>query len=248
MSRAARLLDLMQALRRRRAPVAGETLARELGVSLRTLYRDIGTLRAQGAAIEGAAGLGYVFKPGFTLPPLMFNAGEIDALALGLRWVAAQGDPQLEAAARDALAKIAAVLPDDGEEALSASPLKTARLRKTQGVAMVPTLREALATRRKVELDYADAKGRATRRLVWPVAIGFFEEMLMLAAWCELRDEFRHFRLDRIAAARIVEARIPARHAALLRDWERRDLERRDLERRDLERRDPERRDAADRN
>ena len=226
MSRAARLLDLVQALRRRRAPAPGRELARELGVSLRTLYRDVETLRAQGAAIEGEAGLGYVLRPGFTLPPLMFSAHEIDALSLGLRWVAGRGDPALESAARDALAKIAAVLPDDGEEALRASPLLAPSARRARSLAALPILREALARRLKVEIDYEDAEGRATRRRLWPVVIGFFDEAPMLAAWCELRGEFRHFRLDRIRAARLSEERVPARHAALRRDWERADRDR----------------------
>src|SRR5215472_5836791 len=113
MSRAERLLDLMQALRLRRRPVAGQALAAELGVSLRTLYRDIAALQAQGAWIEGEAGLGYVLRPGFMLPPLMFSEDEIAALVLGSRWVAERGDAELALAARHALAKIAAVLPAD---------------------------------------------------------------------------------------------------------------------------------------
>lgn len=123
MSRGGRLLDLLQALRRRRAPVAGGELARELGVSLRTLYRDIVSREAQGAAIEGEAGVGDVLRPGFTLPPLMFRPGEIDALTLGLRWVARQGDASLADAARAALSRIVAVLPAELGEAPEASPL-----------------------------------------------------------------------------------------------------------------------------
>ena len=118
MSRAERLLELMQALRRRRAPVAGAALADELGVSLRTLYRDIASLQAQGAAIEGEAGFGFVLKPGFTLPPLMFSLEEVEALALGARWVEGRADAGLAKAARDALAKIGAVLPPERAEAL----------------------------------------------------------------------------------------------------------------------------------
>ena len=118
MSRAERLLELMQNLRLRRRPVAGQALAEELGVSLRTLYRDIGALQAQGARIEGEAGFGYVLKPGFTLPPLMFSLEEVEALALGARWVEGRADAGLTKAARGALAKIAAVLPPERAEAL----------------------------------------------------------------------------------------------------------------------------------
>ena len=113
MSRAQRLLDLIQILRRQRRVVAGAVLAEELGVSLRTVYRDIETLKAQGAHIEGKAGLGYVLRPGFMLPPLMFSHEEIEALVLGSRWVSERADGPLGKAARNVLAKVGAVLPDD---------------------------------------------------------------------------------------------------------------------------------------
>src|SRR5258708_4125118 len=113
MSRAARLLDLIQLLRRHRRPVSGRALAETLGISLRTLYRDVASLAAQCAAIDGEPGLGYILRPGFMLPPLMFSEEEIEALVLGSRWVAERGDDHLASAARNALAKIAAVLPDD---------------------------------------------------------------------------------------------------------------------------------------
>ena len=110
MSRAARLLQLLERLRAHRRPVAGAALAAELGVSLRTLYRDIATLREQGACIEGDPGVGYLLRPGFTLPPLMFSADELEALVLGARWVAGHAaDPQLARAARDAVQRIGAV-------------------------------------------------------------------------------------------------------------------------------------------
>src|SRR5262249_54467745 len=118
MPRAERLLDLVQILRRHRRPVSGCTLAGELGVSLRTLYRDIAALQGQGARIDGEAGVGFLLRPGFMLPPLMFSEEEIEALVLGSRWVGERGDARLAAAARNALAKIGAVLPDDLREGL----------------------------------------------------------------------------------------------------------------------------------
>src|SRR5712692_11064342 len=121
MSRARRLLDLIQLFRRHRFPVAGAALAEELGISLRTLYRDIETLKAQGARIDGEPGVGYVLRPGFMLPPLMFSEDEIEALVLGSRWVAERTDEPLGEAARNALAKIAAVLPDDLKDSLDAT-------------------------------------------------------------------------------------------------------------------------------
>src|SRR6266705_6358930 len=118
MSRAQRLLDLIQALRGCRRPISGAVLAEALGISLRTLYRDIETLNAQGAQIDGEPGVGYVLRPGFMLPPLMFSEDEIEALVLGSRWVSERADDPLGQAARNALVKIAAVLPDDLKENL----------------------------------------------------------------------------------------------------------------------------------
>src|SRR5579863_3556013 len=118
MSRAERLLSLLQALRRRRRPVAAAALAEELGVSQRTLYRDIAALRAQGADVAGEAGVGYQLRPGFTLPPLMFTAEELDALSLGALWVARNGDSALASAANNAMSKISAVAPEGTSEFL----------------------------------------------------------------------------------------------------------------------------------
>src|SRR5262245_57724845 len=123
MARAERLLDLIQVLRRHRHPVSGQALANELGVSLRTVYRDIQTLIGQGAAIDGEAGVGYVLRPGFVLPPLMFSDEEIEALVLGSRWVAQRTDEPLARAAANAIAKIAAVLPDDLREGIEGTGL-----------------------------------------------------------------------------------------------------------------------------
>ena len=123
MSRAHRLLDLLQILRRHRKPATGAALASELGISLRTLYRDVATLQAQGADIAGEAGLGFQLRPGFLLPPLMFSAEEIEALSLGSRWVMRRGDERLARAAAAALAKINAVIPSDLSDLLDTSPL-----------------------------------------------------------------------------------------------------------------------------
>ncbi|RBP02829.1 putative DNA-binding transcriptional regulator YafY [Roseiarcus fermentans] len=222
MARAGRLLDLMQALRRRRAPTPGAALADELGVSLRTLYRDIATLQAQGAAIEGEAGLGYVLRAGFELPPLMVTLAEIEALALGARWVEGRGDEALARAAQDALAKIAAVLPPDRADALDWPTLLAGATRAGDAErAALPLVRQALTTERKLGFGYADKAGRATDRVVWPVAVGFFESVMMLAAWCETREAFRHFRLDRMAGVAVLPARPPKSRRALLKDWRR---------------------------
>jgi predicted DNA-binding transcriptional regulator YafY len=220
MSRAARLLDLIQILRRHRQPVSGKALADELSVSLRTLYRDIASLQAQGADIEGEPGLGYMLRPGFMLPPLMFSEEEIEALVLGSRWVGSRGDDRLGAAARNALAKIAAVLPADLREDLDASTLlvgsSDAIARDTIDLGLI---RKAIRAERKLSLLYSDAQGIASERIVWPFALGFFDRVRVVVAWCELRQDFRHFRADRIASLSTLEVRYPRRRQVLLKEW-----------------------------
>ena len=218
MSRSERLLDLIQVLRRHRRPVSGQALADELGVSLRTVYRDIQTLIGQGAAIDGEAGIGFVLRPGFVLPPLMFTDEEIEALVLGLRFVARQTDAPLERAAADALAKIAAVLPDDLRDRVADVGLIAAPVAVVDPIDLAP-LRAAIRSEHKVVLDYADKQGERTRRTIWPIAIGFFERTRVIAAWCELRADFRHFRTDRIAALRLTGRRYPQRRRVLMRQW-----------------------------
>lgn len=315
MSRTERLLALMQQLRTGRRPRQAHELAQMLGVSLRTLYRDIDLLRAQGADIRGEAGVGYVLKKGApTLPPLMFAEGEIEALVLGLRWVVQQPDPALAASARSVLAKVEAVLPArlvpmmedqalypvrgrvSGEPSASVpdaasasdtalapdaasasaaasvpssapssvpasastpapdsvpasasapasvpvpacapvsvaasvscaipvpvpaapasatvadtSPTPCGNVRSPARTAwesheeiILPLIRQALRENRQLQMDYADAQGQDTRRTIWPVALGYLQSTRLLAAWCTLRADFRHFRTDRIRHA-----------------------------------------------
>ncbi len=193
-------------------------LAEELEISLRTAYRDIATLIAQGAPIEGEAGLGYVLNAGFFLPPLMFGEDEVDALILGLRLVAERGDPALERAAGDALAKITAVLPQELEDIAATSGLLAGPITGASSQHLT-LIRQAMRAEERLRLRYTDKKGAATERTVWPVALGFFEAAEVLAAWCETRQDFRHFRLDRIAAAEGTGQRSPKRRRILLAEW-----------------------------
>ncbi|MBI3715852.1 MAG: YafY family transcriptional regulator [Betaproteobacteria bacterium] len=220
MSRAQRLLALIQLLRGHRLPVAGAHLAAELGISLRTLYRDIGTLQEQGASIAGEAGLGYVLQSGFMLPPLMFSEEEIEALVLGSRWVADRGDTGLATAAKNALTKIAAVLPRDLRDTLDASSLLVGPADAALGGdAELAQLRQAIRAGRKIQIRYRDLKEVESTRTLWPFAMGYFERARVLVAWCELRQGFRHFRTDRIAALTVTEQRYPRRRQALLKEW-----------------------------
>ncbi|KQZ55179.1 DNA-binding protein [Rhizobium sp. Root149] len=220
MARTDRLLDLVQMLRRHRLPVSGEALALELDVSLRTLYRDIATLRAQGADIQGEPGIGYVLKPGFLLPPLMFSEDELEALVLGMRWVARRTGGSLSTAADNALARISAVLPKDLKDQLDSTLLLVGPTVVTDDRAEDITLiRTAIRRERKLLLSYQDASGEPSDRKIWPFALGFFDQVRVIAAWCELRNDFRHFRTDRIIRITAMEERYPKRKNALLRTW-----------------------------
>ena len=220
MSRAERLLELMQVLRRHRRPVSGAALARELKISIRTLYRDIASLQAQGAHIEGEPGLGYVLKPGFMLPPLMFSEEEIEALVLGSRWVADRADPELAEAAVNLLAKVGAVLPADLRHELQSSALLVGPgAPLAVGDTELPKIRRAIRAQRKLEIRYRDLRGEETARTVWPFALGFFDRVRVLAAWCELREGLRHFRTDRIVALAVTKASYPRARQALLKEW-----------------------------
>ncbi len=220
MSRSERLLALLQLLRTHRRPVSGTTLAQQLGISIRTLYRDIASLQAQGADIEGEAGLGYILRPGFTLPPIMFNQEEIEALVLGARWVADRGDAELGTAARNVLAKVAAVMPDDSRIALETVNLLVGPGGSgTVDVMDIAPLRGAIRTERKIRILYKDAAGVPTERLIWPFALTFFEQVRVVLAWCEMRQDFRHFRTDRIASLTVEASRYPKRRSELLKEW-----------------------------
>jgi len=199
--KAERLFAILDSFRRRRAPVTAETLASEHAVSSRTVYRDIQTLIALGARIEGEAGIGYVLRAGYFMPPLMFSEPELEALVLGSRWVQTLPDTALAESARNALAKIATASGDDLRARIDDAGLWPVNLAGDQPpTPVLGRAREAMRTERAVALAYDDAQGSRTSRIVWPVQIAYFEGKQILVAWCCLRSDFRHFRFDRIAA------------------------------------------------
>ena len=225
MSRTERLFDLIQTLRNHRFPVPGKQLAEELGISIRTLYRDIATLQGQGANIEGEPGLGYVLRPGFMLPPLMFTEEEIEALVLGSRWVSERADPQLSKAAKGALSKIASVLPRDLRTTLdTTSPIVGCAEQTDIEAIDLAQIRRAIRVEHRTRIRYVDLKGNASDRVIWPIALGYFDHVRMLAGWCESRQAFRHFRTDRIAALTIHPDRFPRRRQVLLKEWREADM------------------------
>ncbi|MGE0565785.1 MAG: helix-turn-helix transcriptional regulator [Pseudolabrys sp.] len=221
MRRADRILRLLQALRRHRRPVTAQTLADELEVSLRTVYRDMAALQAERVPVRGEAGIGYVLDEGYDLPPMMFDPAEIEAIILGLRWVERRGDTELVKAARDVVAKVGTVLParlrpllfDAGLLVPPFAPLPAE-------VFNLAEVRAAIRLGRKLHIDYVDEKERATVRTIWPIAIAYFEKVRLLIAWCELRQGFRHFRADRVRRLAVLDTGYPTRRAVLMKQWQ----------------------------
>lgn len=198
MRRADRLFEIIQIMRRERL-VRARDLAGQLEVSERTIYRDIQDLVASGVPIEGEAGVGYVLREGFDLPPLMFSEQEIEALVLGARIVESWTDPALSRAASDVIAKVEAVVPARLRQVMSSIALLAPDADFIEPIAFdLAELRRALRERRKISFAYVDALGDASERTVRPLSLAFFGPAWLLAAWCELRDDFRTFRLDRM--------------------------------------------------
>jgi len=219
MDKTERLFAIMDALRRHRRPITAAALAEEQGVSLRTLYRDIRTLVGLGAPIDGEAGIGYMLRPGFFLPPLMFAPEELEALVLGARWVEAQPDADLSKAATNALAKIAAAAPEDLRDRIADTGLWPVRRGDDVSLPLLGLVREAMRTERALAIDYCNDAGQASERTIWPVQLAYYDNKQIVAAWCTLRQDFRHFRTDRIAAARVTPDRYGKRRATLARLW-----------------------------
>jgi len=220
MRRADRLFDIIQTLRTSPHPVTAAVLADKLEVTVRTIYRDIAALQGSRVPIEGAPGLGYVLRRGFDLPPLMFTIEETDAIAIGVRLLRRLRDPKLEAAAQSVLAKLAAVVPQELQPQLVAAPLYV-----SEGSAPAVTgidlsqLRNAIRETRKLAITYANEEGRRTQRTIWPIAMAYYVDVTLVGAWCELRQDFRHFRVDRILSARVLDQRFPANSGNLMAEW-----------------------------
>jgi predicted DNA-binding transcriptional regulator YafY len=211
MRRADRLFQIIQVLRRTRKPLTADAIAAELETSKRTIYRDIATLIEQRVPIRGEAGMGYILEKGFDLPPLMLTPDEIEAAVLGAQWVAGHADPVLARAAQERLRPF--VL----EPASRARPGWN---RQPDLIDMVRT-RTQIHEGKKITLNYRDEQGRASQRTIWPIAIGYHEAVRILAAWCELRKDFRSFRTDRVVDAVYHDEKYPERRDLLRAKWRR---------------------------
>jgi predicted DNA-binding transcriptional regulator YafY len=207
MRRADRLFEILQLLRRKKVARASD-IAASLQVSERTVYRDIHDMIARGVPIEGEAGVGYLLRPGFDLPPLMFNEQQIEALILGARIVQSWADPQLADAAADVIAKVREVLPQSHRRHIDANTHWAPPGHRAEPIAIdQAALRTALRQQRKITFRYQDLEGRPPDRTVRPLQLAFYGPVWLLAAWCELRNGFRVFRLDRMSDLIILDER-----------------------------------------
>ncbi|HEY9013035.1 MAG TPA: YafY family protein [Devosia sp.] len=217
--RSERLLALMQALRRRRRPVAGAVLAEEMGVSLRSLYRDIETLKSMGAAIDGEAGIGFQLRADYFLPPMMFSDEEVEALVLGLRLLMQGPDREMARTARDASSKIAAVLPPERRGEMESVGLFAIPPWGLQLANPLADLRRAMREERQIRLGYRDKQGEVTERVIYPVALGYFENHQALMAFCTLRQDYRTFRIDGMRSVEVLDDNLPEPRRTLLHRW-----------------------------
>lgn len=231
MRKADRLFQIIQILRRSTRPVTAAAIAGELEVSKRTVYRDVGHLIAQRVPIDGEAGFGYVLQDGYDMPPLMLTPDEIEAVILGLQMVGKLGDQALNHAADDVIAKIAAVMP---EALLPSIDLPAVGIRpddKTpSGAGDTREIRKAIRDGRKLKFDYRSADGTATKRVVWPVLLGYADSHRLLIAWCQSRQAFRHFRTERMTQVETLQETIGLSRSKLTAQWKKwREEERRKM-------------------
>lgn len=214
MAKSDRLFEVIQLLRASQGPMKAHDIAVALEVSKRTVYRDIATLQAMRTPIEGAAGIGYVMRRGYDLPPINLDADEAEAITVGLSLIARTGDPGLLSAARRAARKLSEAAPDT-------SALIASRWGASAPTHVDPaTVRMAIRSEQKLALAYGDADGATTNRVVWPIALIYYVDTAMLVAWCELRTDFRHFRLDRVAHCDVLTEGFTGQGAALREQWE----------------------------
>jgi predicted DNA-binding transcriptional regulator YafY len=206
MRRADRLFDIIQTLRTAKRPVTASTLAARLEVTVRTIYRDVATLQARRVPIDGEAGVGYVLRRGFDLPPLMFTTEEVEAIVLGARMIPRLRDANLQRAAESVLEKVTVVLPEQLRAQLASPRFYVSRgnARPAKGIDLA-ALRGAIRDNRKMRIAYVDESDRRTRRTIWPIAMAYYVDVTVIGAWCELRKDYRHFRVERVTSSAVLD-------------------------------------------
>lgn len=226
MKKTERLLNLLKILRSYRHAVTGVQLADRLGISIRTLYRDITALQAMGAEIEGEAGVGYILKPTFFLPPLMFTQTELEALLLGMQWVSQYGDAPLSEGAKDAINKIFDVLPANIKNSSNAATLRVGPpASEKMAKENLSAIRNAIAKQNKIKLVYQSKSAKKNQQIIWPFTIGYFTDERILVAWCEKENNYRHFNTSRIISLTILNEHYFQSKDSLFREWQKLQLQ-----------------------
>ncbi len=227
MRRGDRLFEIIEILRRTNGPISGQSIGEELGVTKRTVYRDIAALIAQGVPVKGEAGVGYVLEAGFHMPPLMLTSDEIEAAILGAQWVSTRGEPELALAAEKLLTKIKTVSPARFETSFVEPTVSVAPVEAPLEGLSAAHVRRAIRQRLKIAVTYRDHSDALTTRVIWPILLGYRDKSRIIAAWCELRHGFRYFRTERIVSGEVLDTKIPRRMDLLKADWaEAMDIER----------------------
>ncbi len=221
MRRTERLFQIIQILRSTRSSITGQELADELEISIATLYRDMAELHAQRIPIRGEAGVGYVLDDGYEMPPLMLTADELEAAALGAAWVAQEADPSLARAARDLVSKLSSAIPKELRPIVLDASSKAIQTRNRVSERFDSALlRHAIRERYRLQLIYSDRDGNKSDRIVWPLLIAFLDRTRYLVAWCETKEDYRHFKTERVEELKVLAKKYPGRRALLIKGWE----------------------------
>lgn len=217
MARTERLLELLEILRAQRYPITASALSERLEISIRSIYRDIKTLQYQGVPIEGSAGIGYIVKSDFHLPPLNLTHEEINAITLGLNWVAHNTDRQFKRSAGNALAKIHAVISDKFKNLIESQSYFTGPSEKNE--VFFEEIRNAIKKQNRIKINYCDTKDVVSSRVIWPIALVYMDSCWLMIAWCEMRGDFRHFRTDRVQKVVQLNSVYSESRLILLKKW-----------------------------
>lgn len=221
MRRTTRLFEIIQLLRVAKKPLTAEAIAAQLEVTKRTIYRDIASLQALAVPIYGEAGIGYVMRAGYDLPPLMLSIEEVEALVVALGLLERTSDRGLKAAADSIRAKIATVLPLATRQPIDKRSLYVPQWIHPEPVTVdLATVRLAIRDERKLLLHYADAQGQASERIIRPIAVIYYVEVMHIVGWCELRQDFRSFRADRIQRCTLTQERFEGESTRLRQAWQ----------------------------
>jgi len=220
MTKTERLLEIIRVLHKRKYAVTAKELSLEFGISLRSVYRDIFSLQQQGIPVDGEAGVGYILRKGYTLPPLMFTVDEIEALVIGAKWILSTGDIALATSTKEAIQKIKDIIPPALQNTINETPLLIGYKNQPNiEKELTQAIHDSIRKNEKLKITYSGEDNKENERIIWPIALGYFDSTVVLAAWCELRKAFRHFRVDRVKNWSRTNEKYPLMQTLLYQKW-----------------------------